>query len=264
MRRLIICISFALLVTNAEFMAQTLNNQLNGSGKKTGFWVYYNDDGVTKKEEGQYNNGIKDGLWKAFYPDGVVKHQIEFVNGVARGKAIFYYTDGTIWEKGIWNEYCWVGDYKLYYPNGKIAYDWKYNNQGRREGIQKYYFDNGAVKYSGKWEDGQIAGNVQVFDSTGALVQTRIYKNGIFDSAKIPESLLPENSELQPDRTFSPFHGTGYHTLYKLNGKIDQKGYFRDGKLYNGEAYVYDENGELRQIRYFENGKVIRIQPVNK
>lgn len=262
MRNLLVILFLWLLQIGAS--AQPATNQKDENGRKTGLWVYTAEDGKTIIEEGYYTNDQKNGLWKAYYPDGKLKHQIHFDNGIAKGKATFYYADGTIWEEGIWNEYCWIGDYRLYYPNGQMAYEWTYNNQGRREGVQKYYYENGAVKYTGKWNNGQITGNVEVYDSTGILVQTRIYKDGIFESAKKPDSILPQNQESQPERSFSPFHGTGYHTLFLLNGNIDQKGYFREGKLYNGEAYVYDNEGNLRQIRVYENGKLIKVKPVTQ
>lgn len=240
-------------------------NQTDEQGRKTGFWIHRSEETQAKLEEGAYVNGQKHGTWKAYYPDGTLKHQITFENGIAKGKASFYYPDGTLWEEGVWNEYCWTGEYRLYYPNGQAAYEWTYNQQGHREGEQKYYFENGAVKYKGDWTNGQITGNVEVYDSTGLLVQTRVYnKEGVFETAKKPDSILPQNTESQPGKSFSPFHGTGYHTLYRLNGKVEQKGYFREGNLVNGEAYVYDDEGTLRQIRVYENGKLIKIKPVTQ
>lgn len=262
MIRFSIYISIFWFLFQSGTLAQEVYNQTDEKGRKTGFWVHTSEDGAFKIEEGIYKNGNKDSIWKAYYPDGQLKHRITFDNGIAKGKASFYFADGTLWEEGTWNEYCWIGKYNLYYPNGQTAYDWTYNSQGRREGIQKYYFENGVVKYRGEWLNGQIAGNVEVFDSIGVLVQTRIYKDGVFETAKKPESILPQNQDLESKKTLLPFLGTGYHTMFRLNGEIDQKGYFKDGSLYNGEAYVYDSNDVLRQIRIFENGKLIRIKPV--
>jgi antitoxin component YwqK of YwqJK toxin-antitoxin module len=264
MIRFSICFSLLLVLLQIGAVAQDVQNKTDEKGKKTGFWVIQADDETTKKEEGNYANGLRTGVWKAYYPDGKLKHQITFVDGLAKGKASFYYPDGTLWEEGNWNEYCWVGEYRLYYPNGQAAYEWSYNNLGRREGVQKYYFENGSKKYVGKWGDGQVTGNVEVYDSTGVLVKTRVYKDGVFETAKKPDAILPQNQDLQSDKSFSPFYGTGDHTMFKRNGKIDKKGYFIDGKLYNGESYVYDENDILRQIRIYENGKLIKVNPVRQ
>lgn len=264
MKPFLICIIFTFGLFLTGTMAQDLQNQTDERGRKTGFWIHMLDDGKTKTEEGPYKNGIKDGIWKAYYPDGKLKHQINFVDGIAKGKATFYYSDGTLWEEGIWNEYCWIGEYRLYYPNGQAAYEWTYNRQGRREGVQKYFYENGSPKYYGEWNNGNITGNVQVFDSTGVLVQTRSYKDGVFETAKKPDVILQQNQDLPTDKTFSPFIGTGDHTIYRINGKIDKKGYFREGKLHNGEAYIYDSDDILRQIRVFENGKLIKVVAVKQ
>jgi antitoxin component YwqK of YwqJK toxin-antitoxin module len=93
-----------------------------------------------------------------------------------------------------------------------------------------------------------------VYDSTGTLIQKRIYKDGIFS----------ENIETQsnPEKTTSFFTGTGYHTVYRLDMQIDKKGYFEEGILIKGEAYIYKENGKLTQIKTYEKGKITKINNI--
>jgi len=241
---------------HSNIISQSAGNQVNDKGQKTGYWVHYSTDGKTKLEEGNYIDDKKDGIWKAYFPDGVMKHEITYVKGSARGYAKMYYSDGTLREEGTWNEVCWTGDYRYYHPNGQAAYIWHYNKQGKREGEQKYFYENGKIKYKGTWEDGKVKTNVEVYDSTGTMIQNRIYKDGAFS-----ESVeTPVSSSGSSDKSFSAFTGTGWHTLYRLDMQVDQKGYFEEGKLIKGETYVYDDTGKLRQIRYYDKGKIVKVE----
>lgn len=248
-----------LVLTFAVYINVGGQNSLDASGQKTGKWQYFNKEGQLT-EEGEYRSGKKEGIWKAFYPDGTIKYEITFKDGVANGPAKFYFPDGSLWEEGTWKEAFWVGDYRLYHPGGKPAYEFHYNDWGKREGEQKYYYADGTIKFRGKWQDGAIDGKVEVYDSSGKLQAIRNYENGSFESTDTKPSVLPESNEREPDRIVSPFHGTGYHTAYRLDGRIYQKGYYREGILYDGEEFIYDSSGVLRQIRVYENGKLVRIK----
>jgi antitoxin component YwqK of YwqJK toxin-antitoxin module len=229
-------------------------NQTTGEGARIGWWIFYYDNGQ-KKEEGIYSNGIKEGLWISYHLNGHKKHEITFTSGIAKGPARFFYQDGTLWEEGFWNENCWTGPYHLFYANGQKSYDWNYNEQGLRTGVQHYFHPNGKIKYSGTWNNGHITGNVEVFDEEGNLTATRQYDNGSFSKKIIDQAPPPQNKEEDPAKNYSPFHGTGKHTIYRMDGKIEKKGYFRDGQLHNGKHYLYNEKDSLIEIRIIENGK---------
>ncbi len=229
-------------------------NQTTAQGKRTGWWLFYYKDGP-KKEEGAFINGVKEGVWTGYHLNGRKKHEITFASGTAKGAARFFYEDGTLWEEGFWNETCWTGTYQLYYANGQKAYEWYYNNQGHRTGIQKYFYPNGQVKYQGNWEDGEVAGNVKVFDEMGNLTATRLYTQGSFSASLTTAARPPENQEEEPAKHISPFHGTGNHVIYRMDGRIEKEGYFRNGQLHNGNHYIYNDRDSLIEVRKVENGR---------
>ena len=234
-------------------------NQLDTKGNKTGLWQITSSEGIII-EKGHYRDGRKEGLWTGYYSDGSVKHEITFKEGIANGAARFYFENGQLWEEGVWREAFWVGDYRLYHANGQAAYEFTYNETGKRQGEQRYYYPDGNIMYKGKWANGAVDGHVEVYDSSGTLQQVRNYQEGAFENTTEMQQVMPENRSASPEKVISPFYGTGYHTAYKLNGKIYQKGYYREGVLHNGEEYIYDHNEELRQIRVYENGRIVKIK----
>lgn len=250
---------FLLGMAQGSFAQGQTINGFDTDNKKSGPWQLISDDGILL-EEGSYYKGLKEGIWKGFYPDGTIKHEITFKEGIANGPAKFYFPDGSIWEEGVWREAFWVGEYRLYHPGGQPAYEFNYNSIGKRQGEQRYYYPDGTIKYKGKWEGGSIDGHVEVYDSIGQLQTIRNYEDGVFENSSEMSRGMPEDPASSSDKVISPFHGTGYHTAYKLNGNIYQKGYYREGVLHNGEEYVYDNSGKLRQIRIYDNGKLVKIK----
>lgn len=253
-------LSLFLLTAGQVLLAQSDTlNQVLPTGEKTGYWQLRNEEGQLV-EEGRYENDRKEGLWKSYYPEGGLQHEITYQQGIANGPARFFFEDGRLWEEGNWKEAYWVGAYKLYHASGKPAYEFTYNQYGKRQGEQRYYYPDGTLKYKGKWARGQIDGHVEVYDSTGTLQQIRSYSEGSFESTTDLQLTRPEAGEANGERVLSPFHGTGQHTTRKMDGRLYQKGYFRDGVLQDGEEYIYDDQRQLRQVRIYENGKLIRIR----
>ena len=219
-------------------------NMTDATGQKQGFWrIKQKNNSI---EEGLYVNGKKDGEWRAFFPNGTTKYCITFVNGLPKGSAVFYYEDGQVMEQGVWDVNHWTGNYTFYHPNGKPAYQFNFNDAGKREGDQLYYYDNGNLKYSGRWDDGKPHGSVDVYNEKGIHISERIYEEGEF-------SKTVKTKEIQQDE-FSNFTGTGHFTLYNLDGSIAKKGNFKSGKLIDGENYIYNAQNELIRVDRYKDG----------
>lgn len=228
-------------------------NLYNESGQKAGSWIFHYDNGQPEKA-GEFKNGEKHGIWTGWYANGNIRYEITYENGSARGPARMYYSDGTLREEGNWQELFWVGEYRFFHPNGQLFYEWSYNNSGRREGEQRYFYANGNKMYLGEWMNGSISGHVEVYDSTGMMVQVRNYEGGKFASSSEVNVTTPAESGMVP------FKGTGFHTIYRMSGEVYRRGYFRQGELKKGEEYVYDDDHVLRQIRVYEAGRVVNIK----
>jgi antitoxin component YwqK of YwqJK toxin-antitoxin module len=234
-------------------------NVTDGSKMKQGMWMIFDATGTKIVEQGNYVNNKKEGVWIRTYPNGKTKHEITFVNGVANGPAKFYFEDGQLWEAGTWVIDHWTGSYEMYHPNGKKAYDWFYNNSGKRTGTQKYYHDNGKLKYSGNWENGKTVGNLKVYDEKGSLVAERVYEDGKFEKT-VGHALGV--SDKNPSQTMTQFTGTGQHTVYSLSGQIEKSGYFVNGQLQDGYQLVYDQDGVATTKLVFEKGNLVKSVPL--
>jgi antitoxin component YwqK of YwqJK toxin-antitoxin module len=252
-------ISFSLHAQAPVVFGNDTVNVTDAAKMKQGIWMTFDATGTKIVEKGKYVNNKKEGMWVRNYPNGNPKHEITFKSGVANGPAKFYFEDGKVWESGTWVIDHWVGNYEMYHANGQKAYDWFYNNTGKRTGTQNYYHENGKLKYSGNWENGKTIGNLKVYDEKGTLVAERVYEDGKFEKSVGQVAGVADRT---PSQTLSQFTGTGEHTIYSLSGQIEKAGYFENGQLMDGYQLVYDQDGKATTKLVFEKGNLVKSVPV--
>ncbi|MBP5366726.1 MAG: hypothetical protein J6Y82_12545 [Bacteroidales bacterium] len=243
-------ILFIVLCGFTSLRAQIDSTEINREtdGVREGFWRIEGING--KVEEGNYAAGKKVGIWKTT-KNGIIQSEVTFTDGQAIGEATIYFPDGTLMEKGYWNIDHWEGGYDRYHENGKKACQFTYDKRGRREGRQLYFHENGKVLYDGEWKGGKIVGTLSMFNDQGQKVLERNYsESGKFEGAtEIQVSAAKANVSAE-------FTGTGNFTLYNLKGKVERKGYFRQGKLIDGEMYIYNASGTLQRTDVYKNGEL--------
>ncbi len=250
-------------------------NQIDNANKKEGWWVFFFNETLKNiKKEGLYVNSWKQGVWRTYYSNGNIKSKITYKNSRPDGYAKIYYESGKISEEGIWKGIKWVGKYKFYHENGKIAYDWNFDNNGRRSGTQKYYHKNGKLRIIGDWQEGKENGVIKQYDEKGNLKSEKIFAEGEFNKEtskfyakkrvsvdEIPDDTNATISKEHINKTtnknkYEIFDGNGHHILYNAYNKIDREGKFSNGRLINGKRYYYNSDRKKIKTIIYENGRI--------
>ncbi len=254
---------FALTVILLTFVSGACLAQVSGvepeatnqmvAGVRQGRWIVKSLGG--KKQEGIYVNGKKEGVWVTTMSGGVVRAKVTYSKGLPMGPAEYFYPDGSVMEKGVWNIDHWEGVYERYYGNGTIACKFSYNDDGQRDGRQVYYHENGQVMYDGTWSGGKIDSVLYVYDGQGRKVAERYYDDsGVYSSTQKRD--VP-GDDATPFPVGNGFTSTGNLTLFNSNGQKEQSGKFVNGRLINGEKYFYDSAGKLIRTETYRNGKPV-------
>ena len=257
-------------------------NKIDIAGKKQGKWILRGKDKpgtcYTEKqkiEEGKYADNRKTGSWIEYFCNGNMKNKLTFVNGRPDGYAIMYHENGKISEEGNWKANRWVGGYKLYYENGQVQHEFVFNQSGKREGPQTYYYDNGQKAIEGNFANGKESGVIKEFYENGDIKAEKNYAEGNVDVASIkefqPKKPMVAKSDnpadnapkvvLKPDEKPNeavakkgPIVLNGQYTLYNKSKQITKDGIFKDNRLMEGKAYIYDENGILTRVSVYKGG----------
>lgn len=278
----IVLCAFVALSVNAlsvpmEISQDTLN-RVDATGKKQGYWritanptKYPGYKTGQLIEEGAYANNRRMGVWKRYWPNGKVKSEIRYKMGQPRGEYKTYYPNGKVEENGSWDLDRNVGAYKRYHTNGKLAQEFVFNPYGIRDGKQKYFHENGQLAVEVEINQGKEDGTLKRYYANGDLHQVAEFNGGVINSAN-SRYLKPvkrvEASKTATDAKPAPvvsatektneairFKTNGYNTLYDKELRISQSGEFRNGRLFNGKRYRYDQKGELAKIEIYVEGR---------
>ncbi len=261
--------SFQAFAQSSETYKGEKVNLRDAENKKQGVWVVLDKAG-NLEEKGEYVDNKKEGIWKGYYPSGKIKHEITYLKNRPDGPAKFYYEDGKVSEEGVWKINKWVGAYKYYHENGSLAYDWTYNESGRRTGEQRYYYSDGSLMIKGDWTDGKKTGVLTEYYNDGSIKSEMNFVEGKVVVSSIKEYAITEKPGVkqtakqtqQIDATETPakpdfFTQTGYYKTYNEFKKIDREGDFVKGKLINGKRYFYNDNGDLVRTVTYKDAKIV-------
>lgn len=258
-------------------------NYTDAAGMKQKYWILY---GKNKKlpgykedqkvEEGNYLDNKKIGIWKSYFANGNVKNELTYNNNRPAGYARMYHENGKVAEEGLWENNRWVGGYKYYFENGNLSYEWNYNKEGKREGVQKYYHENGKVMIEGDWKEGKEAGVLKEYYEDGSLKAEKNFKDGSLDVASVklfekkgtPATAVKEEVKKEEPKVETPvlkeepkntkpgFLNDGYNKVLGRNGKPAKEGTFKNGALVDGKAFEYEEDN-LKRTLIYKGGKVV-------
>jgi antitoxin component YwqK of YwqJK toxin-antitoxin module len=251
-------------------------NKRNADGKRHGKWVFTGKDYPKKNipksqivEEGFYVDGRKEGIWIKYFSSGTVQLKGTYNNNRPEGAFTRYYPNGKIAEQGEFQSNGYKGLLLRYHENGQLAYRANFNNQGQESGKVSYYHTNGKVALTYVVKNGEVMGEVARYNESGQLLSTfdvnsegkisTVHK--IKPNTVVTNSLSTPSKALYPPRLNNPktkglrFVPNGYNKVYNDNDEIWMDGEFKNGQLYDGKVYDYDQDGILQKVRIYKLGK---------
>lgn len=266
----------SLLFTSSVFAYSIVDgNQIDSNGKRQGYWVITGsmttETGYSpeaKVEEGEYVDSRKEGLWKKYWPSGNLKSEITYVSGKPNGKYSVYYKNGKLEETGNWKKNKNTGEFKRFYSNGNPQQEFIFSEDGKRNGVQKYYHENGQLELVATIVNGKEDGVIKRYYENGKLKEEKTMHDGVLNPGSIksydknPKKYVPnpkenaKESKVVSDRpNIKEFDPNGQNTLYNRKLQKTQVGLFKNGRLWDGRWYRYDNNGILLKIEVYKQGK---------
>jgi len=259
MKKLFIIFLFAGFLSKAQdffiYKGDTIN-RADMNGLKQGDWIIFgkNKPGTCFKdsqvvERGKYLDNRKTGTWSEYYCNGNPRSKLTFKGGRPEGYAVMFHENGNVSEEGNWKANRWVGKYRQYDTSAVLIYEFEFNENGIREGRKTVYPVNDPV-IEGKFCNGAI---IKEYDSSGGYITT-----DQDDKSK------PGNKDSLALNKTRIYNLNGQHTLYNSKKQITKDGVFKDNRLMDGKAYIYDENGILTRIAIYKDGKYTGDEAIDK
>jgi antitoxin component YwqK of YwqJK toxin-antitoxin module len=288
---------------NGDKYGEWKNYEIDGSlsekvfyqaGQKTGWSYNYFSNGKLLKKN-KYTNGLLSEVYQCDTNGNIIDSAIivagtgrftlkgisgekyyegGFVNGLAEGKVIFYYPNGT---KNVMYEYhngYLNGDCFAYHPNGKLQRKYKMFH-GDEEGKWEYFNYFGEKTRTIDYKNGLNHGkNIYYYTDGKVESESEIYE----DERNNISTYYAQSGEVREIRYYQYGRLMGYSyigkngkpvdTIFAVNGDAKVKAYYANGNVsttfeikagqYHGELKIYYPNGSLQEERYYDHGDEIK------
>ncbi len=275
-----IIISIVLVAFVNSFLAISPQdiNQLDENGKKTGYWIITGsmskEKGFApdaKVEEGEFVRSRKTGLWKKYWESGKLRSEITYVRGRPSGEYVTYFKNGNIEEKSSWGNGKQNGTYEMYYENGQLMKKKEFSEEGKSTGKVEYFYENGQKELEFSTVNGVEEGEATWYFENGDVKIKKDFTGGTVTSEEKFERVNPAYVPKTPKKEIKGPKASGveneaqggkvgkdivdgHHITYDSDKNILMEGEFKNGRLYNGKHYLYDEFGLLEHIDIYKKG----------
>lgn len=128
-------------------------------------------------EVGEVVNGKQNGLW-CLYENGILQRESHYVHGVANGRWIWYYPNGSIETVATYQMGYKKGPQVSYFENGHRASDGHYEGEDR-DGLWCDYAPDDPSYTLSTYKKGQLDGNYKKYDKDGILREEGYFKNNV-------------------------------------------------------------------------------------
>lgn len=150
------------------YMGVNSNNECVPNGE----WKEFTGNN-TLRISGEFNYGIPSGNWIYYNPGGKIKKQIlHNPSGVPHGIAIYWYSNGQIWQRGYYCSGLTCGKWTQYWENGivKSVATWQ---SGKLNGPISNYFPNGQLAAAGYMNQDKKVGKWVWYNTSGEIVSRK-------------------------------------------------------------------------------------------
>ena len=200
-------------------------------GKKNGIFITWNYDSTKARSE-TYKMDVLNGPCKEWFEGEHLKSELNYVNGVLDGKAVYCFPDGKVSAGGM-------------YVKGQKNGIWNFSNSNGSKGSQDVYKNGVCVKstrMNGEFEDIYPKSNIV----KGYTNYVNGYKHGPFteyyEAGKFVQEVVPPHDNF-PEEVKQVFVGQ----------KIKRSGTYKADKL-NGKVIYYKLDGTIEKTEMYKDG----------
>lgn len=267
--------SFAGLLTDNNEDQEDPKNFVDENGRKQGKWLHlgkeqpdkgYPEDG--KISEGTYLNDRRDGKWILYYKDGSTpRTEGEYKNNRPNGPFTHYHPNGTVREKGTFSKQRYIDSLARFNEDGVKVYEAAYNEAGKEAGKVIYRYDNGKVEFEYEANNGIPTGKATRYWPNGDIKEKVVYgvdgtvqeTSGEIAMVNPAEEVAKTASgkKAPKPKASGSFKPNEYNKVLNDDKEIWMEGKFKNGILWDGKLYIYDEDGLLLKLEIYKEGVYI-------
>ena len=215
--------------------------------------------------EKTYLLGVPHGVWKEYNDTGAIVHSQVYEKGVLLGEGIVdqsgikqgdwkeYYPDGKVRAEGNYKDGARFGNWRFIHENGKLEQKGKYLEGGRPHGLWVWYYDDSELLREMSYRRGKPEGEITEYNDTGKVV----LKGSYFDGLEDGEWIIDEGDYLRKGSYVDGLEQGEWLHYYNSNNKVAFKGSYIEGEPHGKHTY-YHPNGRKSLEGSYNLGEKIK------
>jgi antitoxin component YwqK of YwqJK toxin-antitoxin module len=204
--------------------------------------------------------GLRQGFWNKKDSTGSVVYVGWFRDGVPSGEFRYFYPDGKVKTVSRFSNQGKRAETVSYFPGGQKMAAGVYLNEKKDSLWQFFSESNGTVVSQAFYVSGLIHGESKVFYPDGGISELLHYKNGVKDG--LWEQYFTDG-KIKLRGYYLDGNKTGLFQTFFLNGQLMLTGQYNAGHQ-DGRWRYYTEKGELVKTEVYSMGTLISSDPPAK
>lgn len=198
--------------------------------------------------------GHRQGVWKKADKDGHKLYEGQFKDGIPVGEFRYYYPDGKLKTVSLMSNEGKTARTVTYATNGHKIAEGKYSNE-KKDSTWKYFSElDGVLLSEENYTAGAKNGVFKTFYPNGNVTEMVHYRDGKKEGEW---TQYYEDGKLRFKGTYNKDEKEGPFTGFYLNGKVSFTGSYKSGHM-DGSWTFYEENGDLMRTDKYSEGAMVK------
>lgn len=206
------------------------------------------------------SQGRRQGFWRKTDTAGHTVYEGRFVNGQPAGEFRYFYPNGKIKTISVVSDNGRKAVTQSFFANGRKMASGNYINEKKDSTWQFFGENTGVLASEETYVAGKVEGKSRTFYPDGVVAEMVYYKNGIRDG--LWEQYFTDG-KLKLRGAFKAGEKHGPFITYHVNAKPMITGQYQKG-LPEGVWIYFDEKGVVLKKEYFQNGILVKTDEPGK
>ena len=202
-------------------------------------------------------SGKKQGFWRKSDSLGRKTYEGRFRDGIPFGEFRYYYPDGKLKTRSVVSSQGRRATTVSFFPNGKKMAEGKYLDE-KKDSTWRFYSEFDEVLVSeDDYRRGKLDGRSRIYYPDGVLSEEIHYREGVKDG---PWEQHYTDGKIKLRGAYSQGQKAGSFRLFHLDGRPMLTGQYRDGHQ-DGIWTYFDEKGAIIKKEFYVLGRLDRTEP---
>ncbi|MFO7789088.1 MAG: toxin-antitoxin system YwqK family antitoxin [Bacteroidales bacterium] len=198
-------------------------------------------------------SGNKQGKWIKYYDNDQIRYKGFFIDDQPQDTFVHYHRNGELKARQIFND-DGSSRTKMYWNNGNIAAQGKFNKKKNKEGRWVFYFETGEKESEVDYSDGKKDGDKIDYFKNGQVLMEVEYQDDVKEGEYV---FYFKNGQVREKGFYHDGVRHGEFVYRRPDGVLAEKGVYKNGKRV-GEWKIRNDDGEMETVTYIKGERTDR------